>query len=65
MDDANIGHILNNTNIFPKQVDRCNYNNYVINDLTCDNFLYRLRSDNRNIDLQNMYNIFKFKNDKI
>jgi hypothetical protein len=65
MDDANIGYILNSSNFFPKQVDRCNYHNYVINNLNCDNFLYRLRSDNRNVDLQNMYNIFKLKNNKI
>ena len=62
MDDASFAKILNSRGIFPTQVDRCFYAHNVINQIDCKSFLYRLKSDNREIDIQNMYKIYDLKN---
>jgi len=62
MDDASFAKILNYCGIYPTQVDRCNYSDSIVNNLDCKSFLYRLRSINREIDIQNMHQIYHLKN---
>ena len=62
MDDASFAKILNSRNIYPTDVDRCFYAHNLINNLDCKSFLYRLKSNNREVDIQNMYQINYLKN---
>ncbi len=58
IDDAAIGRILNQNNIYPSMVSR------VENDVNTEHFHYRLRTNDRYFDINNMYKIFEIKNKK-
>jgi len=62
MDDASFAKILNSRGTYPTQVDRCNYSDGIVNNLDCKSFLYRLKSNNREFDIRNMYQIYNLKN---
>ncbi len=44
MDDASFAKILNKEGVFPTQVNRCDYSDFIVKELNCNLFLYRLKS---------------------
>lgn len=60
IDDVDLGSFLNSYSINPINSERfdCGYD---VNSIPNNYFHYRLKTDSRDIDVQNMYNIFKNK----
>lgn len=61
IDDPMIGEILNGDNIYPEHLDRNDTVNELISVVDLNHFLYRLKSDDRMIDINNMYKIHELK----
>ena len=63
IDDVDIGKLMNSHGIYTQDILRCHHD-YGENFLTCDGILYRLKTENREWDLIQMYQIHKLKLNK-
>ena len=59
IDDVAIGQLLNKNGIYPYFLNRIDILNTNVSNFS--HFFYRLKSDNRDLDIKNMYEIYKNK----
>lgn len=65
IDDVMIGEFLKENGVFPKNIYRFNIHNTRNFNFDDDYFLYRCKSNDRNIDVDNLYLIHNLKKNKV
>jgi hypothetical protein len=63
IDDVDIGYLMSSHGVYPENILRCHHD-YGENVLSCDGILYRLKTEDREWDRLQMYQIHKLKLNK-